>query len=71
MIAMPLYVIKLNAGKDCVFGSVVHSTNDDAFFAEVCEQRDGHLRIVEQSNALPTHEIAITWMREHCQAAAA
>ena len=71
MFAMPLYVIKLNAGKDCVFGSVAHSTNDDAFFAEIHEQRDGKNRLIEKSGALPTHEIAITWMRNRCEAAAA
>ena len=68
---MPLYVIKLNAGKDCVFGSVAHSTNDDAFFAEIHEQRDGKNRLIEKSGALPTQEIAITWMRNRCEAAAA
>ena len=68
---MPLYEIKLNAGKDCVFGSVAHSTNDEAFFAEIHEQRDGKNRLIEKSGALPTHEIAITWMRNRCEAAAA
>lgn len=71
MVAMPLYVIKLNAGKDYVFGCVAHSTNDDAFFAEVSEQKNGKLRIIERSAAMPTHESAITWMRSRCQAAAA
>ena len=71
MIAMPLYVIKLNAGKDYVFGSVAHSTNEDAFFAEVHEQRDGKDRLIEKSGALPTHEVAIKWMRNRCEVAAA
>lgn len=56
-----LEVFEVSDGFVRVFGGVY--AQNDGFFVEIHEQRDGAIRRLERSNALPSLEIAEAWMQ--------
>ncbi|GAA5178460.1 hypothetical protein GCM10025771_17650 [Niveibacterium umoris] len=65
MAPLPLDVMDSGTGRNCVFGGVYAA--NDGFFAEIHEQKDGRVRLIEKSSSLPTREVAVAWMRARCQ----
>lgn len=66
MAPLPLDVMDSGTGRNCVFGGVYAA--NDGFFAEIHEQKNGRVRMIEKSDSLPTREVAVAWMRSRCQA---
>lgn len=61
MTAEALDVIEVRSGRTFIFGGVFAA--NDGFIAEIHEQKDGNIRRLEKSRALPSREIAMAWMR--------
>lgn len=64
----PLDVFEIGAGRSFIFGGVYAA--NDGFFAEVHEQKNGHIRRIAQTRGLPSREVAVAWMTQRCQAGA-
>lgn len=68
MTETPLDVFEIGSGRNFVFGGVYAA--NDGFFAEVHEQKNGHVRRIAHSRSLPSREVAVAWMTLHCQTGA-
>ncbi len=58
-----LDVVEINAGKTILFGGVYAA--NDGYYAEIHEQKNGRIRRLEKSSALPNRDAAVVWMNQN------